>query len=86
MKYFVKWPEWYKPYSIEWNKLIFVTSDTQSAKKLHIPDDLQDKFQDQHRTLDDFPTISNNKDKFLEFMNNKDNKMRWKEIDKNTNS
>ena len=86
MKYFIVWPEWYKPYSIERNKLIFTTSDTESAKKLHIPDDLPETFPDQHWTIDDYPTISKNKDKFLEFMNDKDNKMRWREISESIDS
>ena len=80
MKDYAPWTEWYKPYSIEWNKLMFTTSDTESAQKIHIPDDIQDKFPDQHRTLDEYPTISDNRDKFLEFMNDPKNHMRWKEV------
>lgn len=80
MRYQAPWTEWYKPYSIEWNKLMFTTSDTESAQKIHIPDDVQDRFPDQHRTLNDFPTVSNNREKFLEFMNDPKNHMRWKEI------
>ena len=87
MKDYAPWTEWYKPYSIEWNKLIFDTSDTESAQKIHIPDDRPDRFPDQHRTLDDFPTISKseNRNKFLEFMNDPQNHMRWKEISSRDN-
>ena len=79
MKYCTPWTQGYKPYSIDWNKLMFTTID--EKRKLRIPDDVQDTFPGQSRSLNDYPAvILDNKNKFLEFMNDPNNHMRWKEV------
>jgi hypothetical protein len=81
MGHFAIGTEWYKPYSIKWNKLIFATSNTDSKKELCIPDDLENKSPWETLTLSDYPTILRNQQKFLEYMNNnKANHMRWQKI------
>lgn len=77
MKDFAIWIEWYEPYSISWNKLMFATNDT-TWRKIQLPD--ADHFPGETWTIDDYPVIANNKTKFLEFMNNKDNQMRGSKV------
>lgn len=83
MKYFAPWVQPYKPYSIEWNKLMFTNVNWE---KITIPDGVEEKDKKfppnlQNRTLNDYPAvILNNQEKFLEFMNDPNNHMRWKEV------
>ena len=74
------WTQWYKPFSIEWNKLVFSTSDTQSATKIYFPDQFPSNFSWKSQNLSNFPTILNNKDKFLNYMNDKRNWMRGSKL------
>ena len=74
------WTPWYKPFSIEWNKLVFSTSDTQSATKLYFPDQFPSNFAWKSQNLSDFPTILKNKDKFLNYMNDRRNWMWWSKL------
>ena len=74
------WTQWYKPFSIEWNKLVFSTSNTQNATKLYFPDVFPNSFTWKSQNLSNFPTILNNKDKFLNYMNDKKNWMRWSKL------
>ena len=67
------WPVWYLPFSIEWNILVF--SNVNGTKQYfpeHFPEDFPGKFQN----LSSFPTLLREKDKFLAFMNDKNNWMR----------
>ena len=70
------WTPWYKPFSIEWNKLVFSTSDTENAQKLYFPDEFPEDFLWKSQNLSNFSTLLNNKEKFLDFMNDKNNWMR----------
>lgn len=70
------WTEWYKPFSIEWNKLVFSTSDTENAQKLYFPEHFPEDFSGKSQNLSNFPTLLNNKEEFLTFMNDKNNWMR----------
>ena len=74
------WTQWYKPYSIEWEKLVFSTSDTQNATKLYFPDEFPNDFSWKSQDLWDFPSILNNKNTFLDYMNNIKNWMRWSKL------
>ena len=70
-KKFSIWDLWWKPFEIrrKWfdNKLGFINVDKTEEV---FPEDISEKF----------PTIMLNKDKFLAYMNNKENWMRWSEI------
>ena len=74
------WTQWYKPFSIEWNKLVFSTSDTQNATKLYFPDQFPSNFAWKSQNLSNFPTILRNKDAFLNYMNDKKNWMRGSKL------
>lgn len=78
-----KWTTWYKPFSIEWSKLVFSTSNTQSATKLYFPDQFPNDFSGKSQDLSSFPTLLANKNRFLNFMNNYDNGMRWSKLKSN---
>jgi len=75
-----KWTQGYKPFSIEWNKLVFSTSDTKNATKLYFPDQFPENFSGKTQDLSNFPTILNNKEQFLDFVNNYNNGMRWSKL------
>ena len=67
------WPDWYLPFSIEWNILVFSNVDrTKQYFPEHFPEDFPGKFQN----LSNFPTLLREKDKFLAFMNDKNKWMR----------
>ena len=71
---------WYKPFSIEWNKLVFSTSDTKNATKLYFPDQFPNNFPGKSQDLSSFPSIIRNKTAFLNYMNDKKNWMRWSKL------
>ena len=75
LKKFSIWDLWWKPYRTtrEWfnTKLKFINVDWKTEI---FAEDIAEKF----------PTIIVNKDKFLAYMNNKDNWMRWSEITNRT--
>lgn len=77
---YIPWTPEYKPFTIEWNKLVFSTSDTENPKKLYYPDEFPEDFAGKSQNLSNFPTLLREKDKFLEFINNKDNHMRGEEV------
>ena len=71
--------KWYKPFSIEWNKLVFTRLN---KKKIYYPDSFSNDFSGKIQDLSNFPTIIANKDKFLAYMNNQNNWMRWSALKK----
>ena len=73
------WPKWHEPFSIEWNKLVFTRLNN---NKIYYPDSFSNDFSGKAQDLSNFPTIIANKDKFLAYMNNQNNWMRWSALKK----
>ena len=76
-KKFSIWDLWWKPFEVRWKwfdkKLGFINVDKTEEV---FPEDISEKF----------PTIMLNKDKFLTYMNNQENWMRWSELTKKLGS
>ncbi len=73
------WPLWYSPFSIEWNVLVFTNLN---GTKRHFPDKFPEEFSGKSQDLSNFPTLLKEKDKFLDFMNDKANWMRWSTLNR----
>ena len=77
LKNYIPWVSGYKPFFITGNKLWFTTI---SWTKIYFPDIFADEFEWKSRNLSNFPSILRNKQKFLDYMNNPSNNMRWEQI------